>query len=98
VANVEKMLPRDYITPDGFGITAKAANTWQPLIQGEDYPPYVDGLPRTSTSRTSRYARSLKIPLWYSPAPFFRGSRESGSKHSTSKNSPPAPLRQVSDR
>ena len=46
VANVEKMLPRDYITPDGFHITAKGRRYLAPLIKGEDYPPYRDGLPR----------------------------------------------------
>ena len=46
VANVEKMLPRDYITADGFGITAKARAYLAPLIRGEDYPPFRDGLPQ----------------------------------------------------
>jgi 6-phosphofructokinase len=46
VANVEKMLPRDYITPDGLHITAKGRQYLAPLIQGEDYPPYEGGLPR----------------------------------------------------
>jgi 6-phosphofructokinase len=45
VANVEKMLPRDYITADGFHITAKGRRYLAPLIKGEDYPPYKDGLP-----------------------------------------------------
>ncbi|RMH43853.1 MAG: 6-phosphofructokinase [Gammaproteobacteria bacterium] len=45
VANVEKKLPRDFITADGFGITEKARRYLQPLIEGEDYPPYVNGLP-----------------------------------------------------
>ncbi|HFB64899.1 MAG TPA: diphosphate--fructose-6-phosphate 1-phosphotransferase, partial [Aeromonadales bacterium] len=45
VANVEKMLPQDYITDDGFGITEKARAYLQPLILGEDYPPYKNGLP-----------------------------------------------------
>ncbi len=45
VANVEKKLPRDFITADGFGITAKCRRYLQPLIGGEDYPPYRDGLP-----------------------------------------------------
>ncbi len=45
VANVERKLPRDYITADGFGITAKCRRYLEPLIAGEDYPPYVDGLP-----------------------------------------------------
>jgi ATP-dependent phosphofructokinase / diphosphate-dependent phosphofructokinase len=46
VANVEKKLPRDYITSDGFGITAKARAYLSPLVRGEDYPPFRDGLPR----------------------------------------------------
>jgi len=46
VANVEKELPRDHITKDGFGITAKCRKYLEPLIKGEDYPPYKDGLPQ----------------------------------------------------
>jgi len=46
VANVEKMLPRNYITADGYGITAKARAYLSPLIRGEDFPPFKDGLPR----------------------------------------------------
>ena len=46
VANVEKMMPKSFITRDGFGITGKAREYLSPLIQGEDYPPYRDGLPQ----------------------------------------------------
>jgi 6-phosphofructokinase len=46
VANVEKFMPRDFITPDGFGITAKCRTYLLPLIKGEDYPPFKDGLPQ----------------------------------------------------
>ncbi len=46
VANVEKKMPRSYITKDGFGITGKAREYLAPLIAGEDYPPYAAGLPR----------------------------------------------------
>jgi len=45
VANVEKFMPRDFITKDGFGITAKCKSYLTPLIAGEDYPKYKDGLP-----------------------------------------------------
>jgi len=45
VANVEKMMPQDFITADGFGITEKCRRYLAPLIQGEDYPPYRNGLP-----------------------------------------------------
>ena len=45
VANQERMMPRDYITADGFHITAKCRRYLSPLIEGEDYPPYRNGLP-----------------------------------------------------
>ena len=45
VANVEKMMPKNFITKDGFGITDKCREYLAPLIKGEDYPPYKDGLP-----------------------------------------------------
>ncbi len=45
VANREKMLPRSYISRDGFGITAAARRYLAPLIKGEAYPPYSAGLP-----------------------------------------------------
>ena len=47
VANVEKMMPMDYISEDGFGITAACKEYLYPLIQGEAYPEYDDnGMPR----------------------------------------------------
>ncbi|MFA7095035.1 MAG: 6-phosphofructokinase [Gammaproteobacteria bacterium] len=46
VANVEKMMPKGFITRDGFGITDKCREYLAPLIKGEDYPPYKDGLPQ----------------------------------------------------
>lgn len=45
VANVEKKMPEDYISADGFGITDACRRYLQPLIEGEDYPPYKNGLP-----------------------------------------------------
>ena len=46
IANKEKMLPRRYISADGFAITAAGRRYLQPLIIGEDYPPYINGLPK----------------------------------------------------
>ncbi|HXF77293.1 MAG TPA: 6-phosphofructokinase [Usitatibacter sp.] len=46
VANVEKKMPRDFITPDGFHITQKCRNYLEPLIAGEAFPPFEKGLPR----------------------------------------------------
>ncbi len=45
VANVEKKMPDEYISDDGYGITAACRRYLSPLIRGEDYPPYRDGLP-----------------------------------------------------
>jgi 6-phosphofructokinase 1 len=46
VANVEKRLPRDFIAADGLGITQRARAYLAPLMRGEDYPPFKDGVPR----------------------------------------------------
>jgi len=46
VANVEKFMPRNFITKDGFGITEKCRAYLAPLIKGEDYPPFKNGLPQ----------------------------------------------------
>ena len=46
VANQEKHVPRSYITADGFGITPACRAYLSPLIQGEDYPPFQNGLPQ----------------------------------------------------
>jgi 6-phosphofructokinase len=62
VANVEKKMPRDFITPDGFGITAAAREYFSPLIQGEDYPPYRNGLPQYA--RLQQVLVPKKLPLW----------------------------------
>jgi 6-phosphofructokinase 1 len=45
VANQEKLLPPGFISADGFGITAAARRYLAPLIVGEAYPPFKDGLP-----------------------------------------------------
>ena len=59
VANVEKMLPRDFITRDGFGITSKARAYLAPLMRGEDYPPYRDGLPRYVRLKNTPVSKKL---------------------------------------
>jgi 6-phosphofructokinase len=45
VANTEKFMPAGFISEDGFGITDACRQYLTPLIQGEDYPPYRDGMP-----------------------------------------------------
>ncbi len=60
IANKEKMLPRRYITKDGFGITAAGRRYLAPLIRGEDYPPYVNGLPKYVTPKGAPVKPRLK--------------------------------------
>ena len=60
IANKEKMLPRRYISADGFSITAAARRYLQPLIQGEDYPPYINGLPKYASLRKVAVPKRLK--------------------------------------
>ena len=61
VANVEKMMPRNFITPDGFGITKKCRDYLEPLVQGEDYPPYgKDGMPKYVQLKNVAVAKKLK--------------------------------------
>jgi len=45
IANKEKHMPRDFITEDGFHITKKCRDYLLPLIMGEDFPPFINGLP-----------------------------------------------------
>jgi len=60
IANKEKMLPRRYISTDGFSITAAGRRYLQPLIMGEDYPPYFNGLPKYVTLKNVAVRKLLK--------------------------------------
>ena len=59
VANVEKMMPMDFISEDGFGITEACKEYLIPLIQGEDYPPYKDGMPQYVTLKNEGVEKKL---------------------------------------
>jgi len=62
VANREKMMPKNYISKDGFGITAAARRYLEPLIQGEDYPPYdKQGLPQYVTLKKTLLRKLLPV-------------------------------------
>jgi 6-phosphofructokinase len=62
VANREHKMPREFITDDGFGVTAKGRAYLAPLIQGEDHPPYKDGLPAYALLKNVAVRR--KLPAW----------------------------------
>lgn len=59
VANQEKKMPRDFITADGFHITEACRNYILPLIQGEAYPSYKNGLPQYVTLKNTPVIKKL---------------------------------------
>ena len=60
VANVERKLPQNFITKDGFGVTEACKNYLRPLIQGEAYPPYKDGVIETASLKNKLVKKKLK--------------------------------------
>jgi 6-phosphofructokinase 1 len=60
VANVEKKVPRHFVTADGFGITAACRRYLEPLIAGEDPPPYRNGLPDYVQLKNAPVKRKLR--------------------------------------
>ena len=63
IANQEKKVPRDFITTDGFGITAACRRYLLPLIGGEAYPPYHNGLPAYVTLKGASVPKRLRTPF-----------------------------------
>ena len=81
VANREKMMPRRFITKDGYGITAAARRYLEPLIHGEDYPPYDrHGLPKYV--RLKNELADKKLPPRTPPAPRSRNFLQAMSSRS----------------
>ncbi|MDE2219035.1 MAG: 6-phosphofructokinase [Gammaproteobacteria bacterium] len=60
VANVEKTVPPTFISADGFGITPACRRYLEPLIGGEDYPPFRNGLPAYARLRGKGVRRRLQ--------------------------------------
>ena len=60
VANKEKFMPADFISKDGFHITAKCRKYLLPLIAGEDYPPFKNGMPDYVVLKNIAVAKKLK--------------------------------------
>ncbi len=59
VANIEKKMPKKFISIDGFGITPSCERYLKPLIKGEAYPPYKDGLPKYVTLKNKSVKKKL---------------------------------------
>ena len=60
IANREKAVPRNFITPEGFGITAACRRYLLPLINGEGYPPYRHGMPVYAALKGASVAKRLR--------------------------------------
>jgi 6-phosphofructokinase 1 len=63
IANQEKKVPRNFITADGFGITPACRRYLLPLIGGEDYPPYLRGLPAYGALKGISVPKRLSAPF-----------------------------------
>jgi 6-phosphofructokinase 1 len=63
IANREKQVPRHFITPDGFGITRACRRYLLPLIGGEAYPPYRNGMPVYAALKAAGVAKRLRKPF-----------------------------------
>lgn len=59
VANVEEKMPRHFITEDGYGLTEAGRDHLLPLIQGEAYPSYEDGLPVYARLKGEKVSKKL---------------------------------------
>ena len=62
IANLEKKLPRSFISKNGMNVTQKAIDYLMPLIQGESYPPYKNGVPLTKGFKLIKAVK--KLPKW----------------------------------
>ena len=60
VANIEKKMPRNFISKDGFGITQSCKNYLSPLIQGEAWAPFEDGVIQTASLKNKLINKKLK--------------------------------------
>jgi 6-phosphofructokinase 1 len=60
VANQEKPMPQSFISENGFGITQKARDYLLPLISGEDYPPFKNGIPAYAELQNKLIAKRCK--------------------------------------
>lgn len=63
VANFERKMPTDFITEDGFGITRSCREYLEPLIEGEEYPTYLNGLPRFARLKKIMVRKKLNTPF-----------------------------------
>lgn len=58
--NREKRLPRGFLAADGYRLTARARAYFTPLIRGEAWPPFADGLPVHAQLKLKPVTRRLQ--------------------------------------
>jgi 6-phosphofructokinase 1 len=59
IANLEKKLPKSFISKNGMNVTQKAVDYLMPLIQGESHPPYKNGIPLIKEFKLIRAKKKL---------------------------------------
>ena len=64
IANVEKKLPHSFISKNGFDLTLNAIKYLKPLIQGEAFPKFSNGIPHTQELKLVEVKK--KLPIWKS--------------------------------
>jgi 6-phosphofructokinase 1 len=52
-------MPRDYISEDGLYISEAGRRYLAPLILGEDFPPFENGLPKVAKLKKAKVERKL---------------------------------------
>ena len=62
IANVEKKLPYSFISKNGFDVTSSAIKYLKPLIQGEAFPKFKNGIPYTQKLKLVEVKK--KLPTW----------------------------------
>ncbi|SFR73975.1 pyrophosphate-dependent phosphofructokinase [Marinobacter daqiaonensis] len=63
VANQEKKMPIHFISDDGFSITDDCREYLQPLIEGEAFPPFENGIPKVAHLRNELAPKKLRTPF-----------------------------------
>lgn len=61
LANVERRLPPEFISADGYHITEACRRYLAPLIAGEDLPPFANGLPVYVRLKNQSVTRRLPV-------------------------------------
>jgi 6-phosphofructokinase 1 len=62
IANLEKKLPKSFISKNGMDVTNKAIDYLRPLIQGESFPHFKNGIPSLKTFKMAMVEK--KLPAW----------------------------------